>query len=233
MSGRTKLEKFAANLDFPNVFENYDYEKPQLFVGHKQPINYKSNWKKIFFKNEFPLVLELACGRGEYSLGLAQINPELNIIGIDIKGARIWKGASNSLLNDLQRVAFVRSKIEVIDHFFGPEEIDEIWITFPDPFPRPTKSNKRLISNFYLDIYSKILRNGALINFKTDDPELFDFGLKTIQGREDFKLLYQNKDIYSKPLFMEALEIKTYYEKMHLQKGRTIKFLQAIYNKKS
>lgn len=227
MSNRSKLEKFADNQRFANVFENTSYDNPQLFSGYDTPVDFKGNWKKEVFKNEYPLILELACGRGEYSLGLAHMNPYINIIGVDIKGARIWKGASQAIEQSLNRVAFIRTRIESIHHFFNLGEVDEIWITFPDPFPRPSKSNKRLVSSFFLDLYSRILKDGGLLHLKTDDTPLFEFGMQSINESSQFKLIKSTYDIYSDNLSIDALSIKTYYERMHLENMRTIKYFQA------
>lgn len=229
MSNRSKLEKFSDNLHFENVFENISFSNPQLIAGIDRIVNYKSIWKSDYFKNDNPIIMELACGRGEYCIGLSRLFPNINLIGVDIKGARIWKGASESLKQRIDRIAFVRSKIELIHHFFGIGEVDEIWITFPDPFPRPSKSNKRLVSKYFLDIYSNILKKNALVHLKTDDLNLYEFGINSILENDCFELVYKSDNIYQKELFHEALQIKTYYERMHLEKGKTIKYLQAKY----
>lgn len=227
MSNRSKLEKFAANLAFPNVFENMDFDEPKLRKGLNQYVDFWNTWKVDYFKNNSPLILELACGRGEYSLGMARMFPERNYIGVDIKGARIWKGASTALNEGLNQIAFMRTKIELLDKFFGEAEVDEIWITFPDPFPRPSKSNKRLTSEHYLQLYTRILKPNASLHLKTDDPGLYAFSLETIKAHPAFELIYHDDDIYAKPLVTPELEIKTYYERMHLQAGKTIKYIHA------
>ena len=227
MSNRSKLEKFAANLAFPNVFENMDFDEPKLRKGLNQYVDFRNKWKEEYFKNNSPLILELACGRGEYSLGMARMLPERNYVGVDIKGARIWKGASTALNEQLNQIVFVRTKIELLDKFFGEGEVDEIWITFADPFPRPSKSNKRLTSDYYLDLYHKILKPGALLHLKTDDPGLYDFSVDRMQSHPAFTLIYHEDDIYSKPLVTPELELKTYYERMHLQVGKKIKYIRA------
>ncbi len=227
MSKRSKLEKFADNQRFSNVFENFEFDQPQLYAGHNQPVHFKGDWSRNYFLNDFPLILELACGRGEYSLGLSKMYHQINIIGIDIKGARIWKGATQSQSLENNRVAFIRSKIELIDHYFNPGEVSEIWITFPDPFPRNSKSNRRLISNYFLKIYANLITIDGLLHLKTDDDNLFEFALEELKNSDLFELQYSNSDIYSSELFHPALEIKTYYEKMHLELGRKIKYIQA------
>lgn len=229
MSKRSKLEKFAENLQFPNVFENFNFEDPRLYAAYNTPIDYRGHWKATYFRNEFPLTLELACGRGEYSLGLARLNEKHNYIGIDIKGARIWKGAATALSEELSQVAFVRTRIELIPKFFAKEEVDEIWITFPDPFPRPSKSNRRLVSAPYLNVYKQILKPGSLLHLKTDNTPLYEFGLATLSADDDFEIIRHSNDVYQQSSITPELEIRTYYEKIHLSEGRTIKYIQSRY----
>jgi len=230
MSTRNKLEKFAEVLSFPNVFENFN-PKDNILVGKDGiEIDYSSGWNDFYFKNNNPIVLELACGRGEYSLELARRNPDVNYIGVDIKGARIWKGAKIALEEKISNIAFLRTKIEHIEDFFKPGEIDHLWITFPDPFLKKSKSNRRLTSPYFLDRYRKILKDKGLIHLKTDSPELYEFTLETISQDSKCNVLYDNNDIYSKELDFSELEIKTYYEKQHLTKGRKIKYLKFTIN---
>lgn len=226
MSRKNKLQKFADLLQFPNVYENFDAKHPELVGINGVPVKLKGQWKDKHFNNEKDLVLELACGRGEYSLGLAKAFPHQNFIGVDIKGARIWKGASVALAEDLANVAFLRTRIEQIELFFAPEEISEIWITFPDPFLRKSKANRRLTSAPFLQRYRKILQKGGIVHLKTDEPNLYDFTLKTLAADPAVNILYQDDDIYSKELPFEALDIKTYYERMHLAEGKTIKYIR-------
>ncbi|MFT5167317.1 MAG: tRNA (guanine-N7-)-methyltransferase [Saprospiraceae bacterium] len=226
MPRRNKLEKFAEILSFPNVYENYDPQAPQIVGKDGIPVEMKGNWTKNHFNNDNPLVLELACGKGDYTLGLAERFPDKNFIGIDVKGNRIWKGASTALENKLDNAAFFRSRIEQIALFFEKEEVSEIWITFPDPFLREGKSNRRLTSPFFINHYRKILKPGGIINLKTDSPVLYEFTLETISADPKCGLLYHENDIYSKPLFCPELEIKTFYEKMHLEDGRLIKYVK-------
>ena len=206
MSKRTKLEKFAENQRLENVFENFSYEDPTLFVNVLQKVDYKGKWKSDYFKNAKPLVLELACGRGEYSIGLAQMYPNQNYIGVDVKGARIWTGAKRAIDLEFSQVAFIRSKIETLPHFFAAEEVDQIWIIFSDPFLR--KENRRLTSIYYLD------------------DTLYEFSLKTIADHPNYEIVQCSNNIYAEALQHPALEIKTYYEKMHLQKNKTIKYIE-------
>lgn len=226
MSRRNKLQKFAEVLSFPNVYENINPDHPTLGGLNGEPVEMRGNWVEQHFKNQNPLALELACGRGEYSLGLARLFPNRNFIGVDIKGARIWKGARAALGEKFANVAFLRTRIEQITHFFAPEEVDEIWITFPDPFLRNSKSNRRLTSLPFLERYAGFLKKGGLVHLKTDSAELYEFTLDVLAGQAAYRLLFHDDDIYAKPLPMPELEIKTYYEKMHLENGKAIKYVR-------
>ncbi|MCO6488625.1 MAG: tRNA (guanosine(46)-N7)-methyltransferase TrmB [Phaeodactylibacter sp.] len=226
MSKRNKLQKFTELLTFPNVYENFDPLEPQLYGLNGAPVQLKGEWASKHFKNNNPITLELACGRGEYTLGLARQNPHRNFIGVDIKGARIWKGARIALEEGLSNTAFLRIRIERIANFFGTGEISEIWITFPDPFLRNSKANRRLTAPRFLDEYRKVLEPGGLIHLKTDEPQLYDFTLRTMEEYPGAGILYQDEDIYAKPLPMPELELKTYYEKMHLEEGKKIKYVR-------
>ncbi|MCC6724580.1 MAG: tRNA (guanosine(46)-N7)-methyltransferase TrmB [Saprospiraceae bacterium] len=226
MSQRNKLQKFAEVLSFPNVFENFDATNPSLSGENGQPVELKGHWAERCFQNQQPITLELACGKGDYAIGLAQRFPERNFLGVDIKGARIWRGAKSALELELRNVAFLRTRIEQIALFFEPGEVDEIWITFPDPFLRNSKSNRRLTSPMFLKEYRKILKPGGYVHLKTDDPTLFEFTLEVLAEEKDVQIEYQDHDIYAKPLPMPELEIKTFYEKQHLAIGRTIKYVR-------
>lgn len=226
MSRRNKLLKFSELITFPNVYQNFDQKNPELKGQNLQTADLKGKWSSEHFKNDCPLVLELACGRGEYSLGLAERYPEKNFLGVDIKGARIWKGASIALERKLDNVAFLRTRIENISNFFEQGEVDEIWITFPDPFLRESKSNRRLTSPYFLNQFRKILKTGGFVNLKTDSPELYEFTMEVVEEDDKVKVIYQNEDIYSAPLYDPVLEVKTYYEKMHLANKKTIKYVK-------
>lgn len=230
MSKRNKLQKFTELLTFPNVYENFNPMEPQLYGLNGVPVQLRGEWASKHFGNEKPMTLELACGRGEYTLGLARQNPHRNFIGVDIKGARIWKGARIALEEGLSNAAFLRIRIERIANFFGPGEISEIWITFPDPFLRNSKANRRLTAPRFLDEYRKVLEPGGLIHLKTDEPQLYDFTLRTLEEYPGTEILYQDEDIYAKPLPMPELELKTYYEKMHLEEGKKIKYVRFRLN---
>lgn len=226
MSKRNKLQKFAELLTFPNVYENFNPKAPQLHGVNGVPVDLKGQWCSKHFGNDNPIVLELACGRGEYTLDMARSSPNRNFIGVDVKGARIWKGAGIALEEELDNVAFLRTRIEQIGLFFAPEEISEIWITFPDPFLRKSKANRRLTAPRFLKDYQKILRQDGLIHLKTDEPQLYEYTLEVLADFPHAKLLYHDDDIYSKALPMPELEIKTYYERMHLEEGKTIKYIR-------
>ena len=229
MSRRNKLQKFAEVRTFPNVYQNFDTKEAQpLLLGATGKVDLKGKWQTHHFQNDYPITLELACGRGEYSLDLARRYPLRNFIGVDIKGARIWKGATIALQENLTNVAFLRTKIELINPFFAKDEVDEIWITFPDPFLRESKARRRLTAPNFLERYRFFLKKSGLVHLKTDDPTLYEFTIETLEADPQVTILYQNDDIYSQPLLFEELETKTYYEKMHLAKGRTIKYVQFV-----
>lgn len=226
MSKRNKLVRFSENLSFPNVFENFSFKDVQLYQNVNQKVDYKGCWNSDYFKCDRPLILELACGGGEYCIGMAQLIPERNYIGIDIKGARIWRGARSSIQKNLSNIAFVRTKIELIPHFFESAEIDEIWITFPDPFLKNSKAIKRLTSDFFLDIYKKILKPNAILHLKTDDQTLYEFTLEVLNNRTDYIILEHFNDIYNLPEIPKILDLKTHYEMKHLEDGRLIKYIK-------
>ena len=227
MSKRNKLYKFAEIQRFPNVFENFEPKTAELLGENGEPVQLKGEWGTKYFKNNHPITLELACGRGEYTLGLARLYPERNYIGVDIKGARIWQGAKVALEEEMNHVGFLRTRIEMIDQFFAAGEIDEIWITFPDPFERKSKANRRLTSPPFLKRYSKILKPGGILRLKTDANSLYEYTLEVLKTNDLFELQYEEGDIYSKPLKVEALSLKTYYERMHLEAQKTIKYIEA------
>jgi len=205
-----KLQRFAELATFPNVFQN--------------PAGMKENWNRLYFKNDHPITLELACGKGEYTLELARRFPGRNFIGIDIKGARIWRGARTALEQNLTNVAFLRIPIEKITEYFAQNEIEEIWITFPDPFPRKGKAKKRLTSPRFLNLYRQILRPGGLVHLKTDDLNLFDYTREILNvERCSPKMVIEN--LYNGKSLGELLSIKTTYELKHLQAGKAIKYL--------
>lgn len=226
MSKRNKLQKFADIQRFPNVYENFRHDQPQLLGLNAEPVDLLGKWGEQHFENDAPITLELACGRGEYTVQLAERFPERNFIGVDVKGARIWKGARQALAEELNNAAFLRTRIEQIAHFFAKDEVTEIWITFPDPFLKSTKENRRLTSPRFLDEFRKILVTGGLIHLKTDSPELYEFTLEVLAKYPHAKLLLEQDDIYSSELLMPELAFKTYYENMHLRDQKTIKYIR-------
>ncbi len=226
MSRRNKLQKFAELLTFPNVYENYDAGNPGLVGLDAEPVDLRGCWGERHFGNRNPITLELACGRGEYTLDLARKYPGRNFIGVDIKGARIWKGARQALAERLNNAAFLRTRIEQIALFFAPKEISEIWITFPDPFLRKSKANRRLTAPVFLDRYRKIIRDEGQVHLKTDELRLYEFTLEVLREYPAAALLYRNEAIYEGELPDDVLAIQTYYEKMHLAAGKSIKYVR-------
>lgn len=223
MSRKNKLKKFNEILNFPNVVENYDPVHPKLTIGPDQEVDFKGSWAQNYFRNDNPLTLELACGRGEYSLQLGAANPNRNFLAVDIKGARIWLGARAALEEKLNNVKFLRTRIEQLGLFIAEREVSEIWITYPDPFYK--KENKRLTSNRFLDSYKQFIAADNIIHLKTDDDMLYEFTLEVLNSRQDVKIIYQNNDIYAGPLAFPELKFNTYFERKHLQDNRTIKYV--------
>jgi len=183
---------------------------------------FKGRWVTDVFANSNPIVLELACGKGHYTLELARRYPNRNLVGVDIKGERIYIGATEALQENLRNAAFLRTQIEDLNHYFEPGEISEIWITFPDPYLR--KPDKRLTSPRFLKIYSELLPNGGLVHLKTDDPELYTYTMKMI-ARFGYEIVEHIQDIYAKTPDESDIYIKTFYEGMHLADGRTIRYV--------
>jgi tRNA (guanine-N7-)-methyltransferase len=224
MSRRNKLEKFAELLRMPNVYENFNSPSGLLTGKNGVEVDLAGRWKQDHFDNDHPLVLELACGRGEYTIGLAQMYPDRNFVGVDIKGARIWKGARVALAEDLNNAAFLRSRIELIKPFFAAGEVDEIWITFPDPFLK--KANRRLTAPACLDVYRTILRQGGLVHLKTDSPTMYRYTLESVTFHPDATLLGHTDDLYAGRLPLPELRIQTTYERKHLAPGKAIRYVQ-------
>jgi len=224
MGRKNKLQRFADVATFPNVFEIVEGEKAVVTNGQGTPMDMKGLWSSHYFKNHHPLILELACGKGEYTLALAQQYPDRNFLGLDIKGARIWKGAKRGIAEQINKAAFLRTRIEFIEYFFAPGEVETIWITFPDPFEG--KITRRLTSLPFLDRYRKIIKPGGSIKLKTDSELLYEFTLEVIKDDPRCKLIYSNPDIYSGPLYDPILEQKTYYEMKHLAEGKKITYIE-------
>lgn len=208
--GHQKLKRFEEIKHFPNVLAF--------------PENMPGRWKE-HFGNTHPVTLELACGKGEYTLGLSRIFPEENFVGVDIKGNRIWKGARTALDEGLRNVAFLRSQIDHLDQYFAAGEVKDIWITFPDPFLRKSKAKKRLTHPRFLHLYQKVLAPGGTIRLKTDAAELYEFTKEMIR-ETGCRLLEDIKDVYAMQEIPRLLSIQTYYEGMHLKDGRTIYYIE-------
>jgi len=211
--GKDKLRKFAEIETFANVYE--------LDAGK----SFKGKWSKMHFKNDAPLVLELACGKGEYTVNLAQLFPEKNFIGIDYKGNRIWRGAKTAIEEGIENVAFLRIQIEQILDYFDADEVSEIWITFPDPQPQISREKKRLTAPRFLEKYKVILQESSPINLKTDNDDFYAFTLETIE-QLGLKLHVRTEDLYRSDLVDEVLAIKTYYEKKYLTHHKNINYVR-------
>ena len=211
--GKDKLRKFAEIETFANVYE--------LDAGK----SLKGKWSKMHFKNDAPLVLELACGKGEYTVNLAQLFPAKNFIGIDYKGNRIWRGAKTAIEESIHNVAFLRIQIEQILDYFDANEVSEIWITFPDPQPQISREKKRLTAPRFLEKYKVILQESAPINLKTDNDDFYAFTLETIE-QLGLKLHVRTEDLYRSDLVDEVLSIKTYYEKKYLAHDKNINYVR-------
>jgi tRNA (guanine-N7-)-methyltransferase len=215
--GKDKLKRFAEVKTFSNVLQ-LDAGKP-----------FKGNWSAGFFKNKNPVVLELACGKGEYTVNLARLFPGKNFIGIDYKGNRIWRGAKTALEEDVANVGFLRIQIEAILDYFAPAEVDEIWITFPDPQPQVSREKKRLTSPRFLEKYKQILKPGGFINLKTDNDGLHAYTAEKIE-EAGIKLHKRTEDLYHSEHADEVLSIKTYYEKKYLKENKNINYLKFSFD---
>lgn len=208
---RKKLIRFEELKEMSNVFEF--------------PSDIAGKWGSDVFKNTNPIVLELGCGAGEYTMGLARMNPNKNFIGIDLQGERIWYGAKDALSNSIQNVAFLRVDIGKLNEYFVKDEVEEMWITFADPHPRSGREGKRLTSPYFLNIYKEVLKNGGNINLKTDSDLLYQYTLEVLK-KENKRLIERLDDVYKLEELPAELKIQTYYEKKHLALGKTIKYLR-------
>ena len=246
--GKNKLARWRELDSFTNVIQ------PETADIAEKDHRIKGNWRQDIFKNSNPIILELGCGKGEYTISLAEMFPKNNFIGVDIKGARMWRGAKTSNERKMANVAFLRTRIEFIDRFFSKDEVDEIWITFPDPHPGVRNSNKRLTSPWYFSKYIKFLKNNGIIHLKTDNAELFQYTCSVIKAH-NLKELFSSDNLYSNELnpddiitgvsdslslpderqlfFHDILSIKTFYEKQFLAKGMKITYLAFKLNKNS
>jgi len=221
---KNKLQKFEAMSRYPHVFQ-YPFS-----VLQEKEFEMKGKWNEMFFKNDNPIVIELGCGKGEYTVGLAKMYPEKNFIGIDIKGARMWSGATQSFQGKMTNVAFLRTHIELIDRFFAADEVSEIWITFPDP--QMAKVNKRMTSTRFMQLYSRILKDNGIIHLKTDSPFMYKYTCAMIQAN-NFPVIVNTDDLYNSGLVDEILSIKTFYEQQWLGRGMNIKYIRFICESRS
>lgn len=215
--GKGKLAKFADMASYPHVFE-YPYS-----VVDDVPFDMKGNWNRDFFKNDNPIVLELGCGRGEYTVGLARRYADKNFIGVDIKGARMWTGATEALNEGLKNAAFLRTNIEIIDRFFAPGEVSEIWLTFSDP--QMKKATKRLTSTYFMERYRRFLVPGGVIHLKTDSNFMFTYTKYMIEANR-LPVEFITDDLYHSGMDDDILSIRTYYEQQWLDRGLNIKYIK-------
>ena len=217
--GKDKLKRFAENEIMPNVVQ------PEFSEAFNQDYKLKGKWTTEFFKEDLPLVLELGCGKGEYTVALARKYPQRNHLGIDIKGARLWRGAKTAIEEKIHNAGFLRTRIEWISSFFGPEEVCDIWITFPDPQLKERRAKKRLTGSLFLNRYKEFLIEGGKVHLKTDSAELYAYTKALLQhnGETIFEDL---DDIYSQEDLPEILHVKTHYEKIFLEEGKKITYLQ-------
>ena len=209
-----KLIRFEAIKDFTNVLE--------------YPENMQGQWHN-YFKNNYPITLELACGKGEYAVGLAKLDATINTIGVDIKGNRIWRGAKTAIEEGLLNVAFLRTEIDKLTNYFSANEVNEIWITFPDPQLRLSKAKKRLTHPKFLRLYQQLLQPNGTINLKTDSPDLYHF-TKTVINLFGLELLVDYNDTYNQPGIAKELHIKTYYESLDIAQSKRIHYLKFKIN---
>ena len=220
MGSKNKLKRFKENLTFKNVIQ------PSREILVDNNFEYKGKWNDLFFKNNNPIIIELGCGKGEYSTKLAKLNPEKNFIGIDIKGARFWRGAKTAVDEGLNNIAFVRSQIELIDKIFSKGEVSEIWITFPDPQIKFKREKHRIINLKFINLYKNILVPNGIINLKTDSEFLHGYMLGLIKSTKFLELIYSNHNIYKNSGAPDdVLSIQTFYELKFLKQKKPITFI--------
>ncbi len=217
--GKGKLEKFRENASFGHVIE----PEVKSFVAYDHPT--KGKWNAEVFKNNHPIVLELGCGKGEYTIGLARMFPEKNLIGVDIKGARLWRGAKTSHQEAMNNVAFLRTRIEIINSFFNANEVSEIWITFPDPQLKKRRAKKRLTSANFLRLYQQFLVDNGLVHLKTDSTFLHRYTVAVLQ-KNNLAIELQTENLYSENWVDDILSIKTHYEALHIDEGEFINYVR-------
>ena len=218
--GRSKLDKFKDN----------ELSRYVVQPGKEIFEQIKGNWRNLYFKNENDLILELACGRGEYTIGLARKFPERNFVGVDIKGPRIWRGMMIAEEENLINSGFLRGHIQNLQEYFDTDEVDEIWITFPDPRPKGRDERRRLTHPRFLEIYRNILKPGGKVYLKTDNPDLFEYSQEVLSSIKDIDELTYTLDLYNSDLLSEHYGIQTTYEKQYLEEGIKIKYLRFRLN---
>ena len=224
MGSKNKLKRFKENETFANVFQP---SRDELTQGN---YSMKGQWRKLVFKNDNPIVLELGCGKGEYTVGLARRYPNKNFIGIDIKGARFWRGAKTALEDELGNAAFIRTQIELIDHIFETDEVDEIWITFPDPQIKYKRTKHRLTNLQFLERYKKILKPDGLVHLKTDSEFMHGYTLGLLHGL-GCEVLYANHNVYKlEGSPEEVTQIQTFYENQYLENDKAITYIRFKIN---
>jgi tRNA (guanine-N7-)-methyltransferase len=214
--GKNKLAKFSEMERFENVVQ------APYRILQSEDFYLKGKWASEFFKNDKPVILELGCGKGEYTVELAEKNRDFNYIGVDIKGARMYVGAKQVLEKNLKNGAFLRTNIEIINRFFGPDEVSEIWLTFPDP--QMKKKRKRLTSTFFLNLYRQFLKKDGIVHLKTDSNFQFTY-TSALAHLNGFEVLAETSNLYESEILNETLQIKTFYEKQWLSRGITIKYI--------
>lgn len=220
MGSKNKLKRFRENETFGNVFQP---TREELVTAN---FDLKGQWNEKVFKNNHPLVLELGCGKGEYSIALAQRYPNKNFIGIDIKGARFWRGAKTAVQEEITNVAFLRTQIELIDFAFAENEVDEIWITFPDPQIKYKRTKHRMTNSEFLQLYKKILKPEGIVNLKTDSEFMHGYTLGLLHG-EGHEVLYANHNVYKQEGSPdEVTSIQTHYESIYLEKNKPITYIR-------
>lgn len=215
---KAKLTRFAEIKTFNNVFQ------PGFEEVYNQAFYLKGKWNKIYFRNKNPIILELGCGKGEYTTGMAELNRGINFIGVDIKGARIWTGAKYAYGNQLDNIAFVRTRIEFVHSLFDKDEIREIWLTFPDPQVKRRRNKKRLTGARFLRLYQQFLIDQGIIHLKTDNRDLYEYSKRLIQYNK-MRIVYSTEDLYASDITGPVRDIQTYYEKQFLEQGLKIHYL--------
>ena len=217
---KKKLIHFRENLSFPHLFQ-------PSYLDLQEDFFLRSLWRREFFRNDHPVILELGCGKGEYTVGLAMKYPEKNFIGIDFKGARLWRGCKTVEEQKLGNVAFLRTRVDLLGKLFGAGEIDEIWITFPDP--QPGRERKRLTSPVFLSKYSGILKEDGIIHLKTDDLSFYQYTLEVISAG-DHAIIHSTEDLYTADVQEDANLIRTFYERIWLEQNKKINYLKFSLN---